>query len=63
MGKEFLSGYVTLVEGEKDPRNLMTAFAIARVILVEFDIADHVEVCVFFPDVVNLDVTVCTAVV
>jgi hypothetical protein len=41
----------------------MTAFAIARVILVEFDIADQVEVCVFFPDVVNLDVTVCTAVV
>jgi DNA repair/transcription protein MET18/MMS19 len=45
MGTEFLSGYATLVEGEKDPRNLMTAFAIARVILIEFDTADHIEVC------------------
>ena len=45
MGKEFLSGYATLAEGEKDPRNLMAAFAIARVVLIEFDIADHIEVC------------------
>ena len=45
MHHEFLSGYVTLVEGEKDPRNLMTAFAIARVILIEFDIVDYIEVC------------------
>lgn len=44
MGKEFLSGYTALAEGEKDPRNLLIAFAIARVILIEFDIADHVEV-------------------
>lgn len=44
MHYEFLSGYITLVEGEKDPRNLMTAFAIARVILIEFDIVDHIEV-------------------
>jgi DNA repair/transcription protein MET18/MMS19 len=45
MGKRFISGYITLAEGEKDPRNLLLAFAIARVILVEFDISDHVEVC------------------
>lgn len=44
MGKEFLSGYSRLVTGEKDPRNLRTAFSIARVILVEFEISENVEV-------------------
>jgi DNA repair/transcription protein MET18/MMS19 len=44
MGKQFLDGYIGLAEGEKDPRNLMVAFAIARVILIEFDITLHVEV-------------------
>ncbi|KAK0239096.1 ARM repeat-containing protein [Armillaria nabsnona] len=43
MNKEFLAGYITLADGEKDPRNLLVAFAIARVILVEFDISDFVE--------------------
>ncbi|KAG6869217.1 hypothetical protein C0993_009080 [Termitomyces sp. T159_Od127] len=43
MGKAFLSGYASLAEGEKDPRNLLVAFAIARVILIEFDIAEHIE--------------------
>ena len=50
MQSEFLSGYAALVEGEKDPRNLMIAFAMARVILIEFDIADHIEVC-FTPQI------------
>jgi Dos2-interacting transcription regulator of RNA-Pol-II len=45
MGNEFLSGYITLAEGEKDPRNLLLAFAINRVILIEFNINDFVEVC------------------
>jgi len=44
MGKEFLSGYCTFVTGEKDPRNLRTAFSIAKVLLLEFDIAESVEV-------------------
>ena len=44
MGKEFLDGYASLAEGEKDPRNLIIAFAIARVILIEFDIHERVEV-------------------
>jgi DNA repair/transcription protein MET18/MMS19 len=44
MGKEFLDGYVGLADGEKDPRNLIVAFAIARVILIEFDIRERVEV-------------------
>ncbi|KAG6833236.1 hypothetical protein H0H87_009857 [Tephrocybe sp. NHM501043] len=43
LGKAFLTGYVLLAEGEKDPRNLLVAFAIARVILIEFDISEHVE--------------------
>ncbi|KAG6865136.1 hypothetical protein C0991_004873 [Blastosporella zonata] len=43
LGKAFIAGYITLAEGEKDPRNLLVAFAIARVILIEFDISEHVE--------------------
>ncbi|CAL1714198.1 unnamed protein product [Somion occarium] len=43
MVKEFLDGYIAIAEGEKDPRNLLLAFAIARVILIEFDISAHVE--------------------
>ena len=44
MRDEFLTGYILLAEGEKDPRNLLVAFAIARVILIEFDITPFVEV-------------------
>ncbi|KAH9930313.1 ARM repeat-containing protein [Fomitopsis serialis] len=40
---DFLSGYISLAEGEKDPRNLCIAFAIDRVLLLEFDITAHVE--------------------
>ncbi|KAJ8590123.1 ARM repeat-containing protein [Rhizopogon salebrosus TDB-379] len=43
MSSTFLSGYVNLAVGEKDPRNLMLAFAIARVVLVEFDTSAHIE--------------------
>ncbi|KAF7798029.1 hypothetical protein EIP86_009241 [Pleurotus ostreatoroseus] len=43
MNEEFLTGYVALAEGEKDPRNLLLAFAIARVLLIEFDITHHTE--------------------
>ncbi|KAF9480547.1 ARM repeat-containing protein [Pholiota conissans] len=43
MGSQFIVGYINLAEGEKDPRNLMVAFAIARVILIDFDVSDHVE--------------------
>lgn len=44
MGSAFLAAYVNLAVGEKDPRNLMLAFAIARVVLVEFDTLAHTEV-------------------
>ncbi|KAI0035332.1 ARM repeat-containing protein [Vararia minispora EC-137] len=43
MGNDFITGYVALAEGEKDPRNLMLAFAIDRVILIEFDIKEKIE--------------------
>lgn len=39
MGGDFLSGYVKLVEGEKDPRNLIYLFAIDRVVLIEFELS------------------------
>lgn len=44
MGKEFISGYCALAEGEKDPRNLMLSFGMVYVILVEFEIDQNVEV-------------------
>lgn len=44
MGAEFVNGYINLAEGEKDPRNLLVAFAIARVLLIEFDVKHFIEV-------------------
>ncbi|KAJ6481205.1 ARM repeat-containing protein [Mycena vitilis] len=43
MKSVFIAPYINLAEGEKDPRNLLVAFAIARVILIEFDPSDHIE--------------------
>lgn len=48
MGDRFLSGYIALADGEKDPRNLMVAFAIARVLALEFDISTKFEVRITF---------------
>ena len=44
MGVRFLDGYAKFCEGEKDPRNLVLIFAIDRVILIEFDISERVQV-------------------
>lgn len=44
MGDRFLSSYIALADGEKDPRNLMIAFSIARVLAIEFDISNKFEV-------------------
>jgi DNA repair/transcription protein MET18/MMS19 len=49
MGDRFLSGYIALADGEKDPRNLMVTFAIARVLAIEFDISSKFEVRFVFP--------------
>ena len=48
MGDDFLRGYTGLVDGEKDPRNLLLAFSIDRVICIEFDISRVVEVNFLF---------------
>ena len=48
MGGRSLSGYIALADGEKDPRNLMVAFAIARVLALEFDISTKFEVRITF---------------
>lgn len=48
MGEESLLGIVDLINGERDPRNLMITFSIIRVVIVEWDIAEHVDVGVNF---------------
>ncbi|UZJ54019.1 hypothetical protein CBS101457_003339 [Exobasidium rhododendri] len=52
MGSPFLTGYIELVEGEKDPRNLVYIFAMDRVLLVEWEM-DKEMIEAFF------DVTYC----
>lgn len=48
LGKEFVAGYCALVEGEKDPRNLLLSFSLIKVILLEFEFSDNVEVSLKF---------------
>lgn len=45
MGDVSLVGIVDLMTGEKDPRNLMMVFSILKVVMIEWDITNHVEVC------------------
>ena len=45
MGDKFVTGLADLIGGEKDPRNLMIVFSVMKVVLVEFDIVKHAEVC------------------
>jgi DNA repair/transcription protein MET18/MMS19 len=44
LGKGFIEGFVGMMASEKDPHNLMLAFSILKVILVEFDIVGTQEV-------------------
>jgi DNA repair/transcription protein MET18/MMS19 len=46
MSADFVFGFIQCLDGEKDPRNLMLAFTLIKNIIQEFDIAQHVEVCV-----------------
>ena len=41
---EFISGFIKTMDGEKDPRNLLLAFSLVKLIIGEFDISQHVEV-------------------
>ncbi|CCG81703.1 putative DNA repair/transcription protein [Taphrina deformans PYCC 5710] len=43
LDSQFVSGFMSLISGEKDPRNLMLAFSIMRIILAEFNIDDSIE--------------------
>lgn len=45
MDETSLVGIVDLMTGEKDPRNLMMVFSIMKVVMMEWDITNHVEVC------------------
>jgi hypothetical protein len=49
MGDISLLGVVDLMTGEKDPRNLMIVFSILKVVMVEWDISNHIEVCITLP--------------
>lgn len=42
-----LIGIVDLMTGEKDPRNLMMVFSILKVVMMEWDITNHVEVSIY----------------
>ncbi|KAI1919153.1 hypothetical protein LOZ65_004594 [Ophidiomyces ophidiicola] len=44
MSDESLVGIIELVNGERDPRNLMLVFSILKVVIVEWDISHHVQV-------------------
>ena len=46
LGTRFVAGYVSLADGEKDPRNLIVSFAIVRVLLIEFDMTSQIDVCI-----------------
>lgn len=45
LGREAIVGITDLVAGEKDPRSLMVVFSILKVVMVEWDISAHAEVC------------------
>jgi len=44
LGNQFIEGFVNIMANEKDPHNLMLAFSILKVILVEFDIVTTQDV-------------------
>lgn len=44
MGSDFINSFTKMVDGEKDPRNLMLLFSMDKVILLEFDVQAHIEV-------------------
>ncbi|CAG8443712.1 9188_t:CDS:10 [Diversispora eburnea] len=43
LGTEFVKGFIQAMDGEKDPRNLLLAFSLVKLIIKEFDISEHVE--------------------
>jgi hypothetical protein len=57
MGDISLLGVVDIMTGEKDPRNLMVVFSILKVVMVEWDISNHVEVCTLLAAPQNCELT------
>ncbi|RKO94648.1 RNAPII transcription regulator C-terminal-domain-containing protein, partial [Blyttiomyces helicus] len=43
LGSDFVSGFVTAMDGEKDPRNLVLAFRLAKTIIVNLDFEKYAE--------------------
>ncbi|KAI7849449.1 Dos2-interacting transcription regulator of RNA-Pol-II-domain-containing protein [Circinella umbellata] len=43
INNEFVYGFTQAMDGEKDPRNLMAAFKLVKLIVQHFDIGAHVE--------------------
>ncbi|CAG8494992.1 1280_t:CDS:10, partial [Ambispora gerdemannii] len=43
MGSNFVFGFVQVMDGEKDPRNLLLVFSLVKYIITNFDISEHVE--------------------
>ena len=50
LGDESIIGITDLFSGEKDPRNLMVIFSVLKVVIVEWDISGHAEVCLMSAD-------------
>nr|CAG8536573.1 15089_t:CDS:10 [Entrophospora candida] len=40
---EFIAGFIQVMDGEKDPRNLLLAFFLVKSIIREFDISNNIE--------------------
>jgi hypothetical protein len=40
----FIEGFISIMDGEKDPRNLLMVFDLVRFIIDKLDISRHVEV-------------------
>ena len=57
LSNESTLGITDLFSGEKDPRNLMVIFSILNVVIVEWDISAHTEVCLISADLENLLIT------
>ena len=51
LGDESIIGITDLFSGEKDPRNLMVIFSVLKVVIVEWDISGHAEVCLMSVDI------------
>ncbi|CAB4400794.1 unnamed protein product [Rhizophagus irregularis] len=41
--QDFVIGFIQVMDGEKDPRNLLLAFSLVKLIIHEFDISKHIE--------------------